>query len=434
MKTNPIARLRARIMTAAFALAAALPGAGHAAGDFPTRPISLIVPFSPGGGTDISARLLAAALGQQMNASVVVDNRPGAGGQIAADLVARAAPTAHAAVRQFRHAGHQSLAVQAAQRSGQGLRAGVAVFRPAFRPGRAHHPAGQVCRRTCRDGQVAARRAHLRQFGHRGRAPPGGGDIPASHGRAVDPRALQGGGPAMTDLMAGRVDMLFASVLETVTYVNAGKLRALAVTGPARSPVMPEVPTLDEAGVPNAQTGSWTAVLEPAGTPQAIVDKLSLAIRQVAGLPDVKEKLISQGAVPHGSTPQALAELAARERARYGDIIKQRNLHVDLADMRMAPTLRSLPMQTDASDAAKNPSQPPWRTTRLYPRAGTAGASRAELLMVGPLLPELMARIEGDVSRAPLVGDRRSRWLPGAAWGGHTRHRRPAGATAPRAK
>jgi tripartite-type tricarboxylate transporter receptor subunit TctC len=132
----------------------------------------------------------------------------------------------------------------------------------------------------------------------------------------------------MTDLMAGRVDMLFASILETVTYVQAGKLRALAVTGPERSAAMPDVPTLDEAGVHNAQTGSWTAVLAPAGTPQAVVDKLSAAIRAVAAKPDVKQKLEAQGAVAHGSTPAELADIAARERARYGDIIKARNLHV----------------------------------------------------------------------------------------------------------
>ena len=318
------------MIAAAIALGTALPGAARAADDFPSRPISLIVPFSPGGGTDISARLLAAALGQQMNVSMVVDNRPGAGGQIAADLVARAAPDGYTLL--FANSGMLAINPWLYKLHSDPAKsfAPVSLFSDL--------PFVLVVPTTLRAKSVGelvtmARSqpgAHTFASSGTGGAPHLAGEIfQQATGVQLTHVPYKGGGPAMTDLMAGRVDMLFASVLETVAYVNAGKLRALAVTGPARSPVMPDVPTLDEAGVHNAQTGSWTAVLAPAGTPQAIVDKLSLAIRQVAALPDVKEKLISQGAVPHGSTPQELAELAARERARYGDIIKQRNLHVD---------------------------------------------------------------------------------------------------------
>lgn len=330
MNTQPIARLRVRMIAAAFALAAALPGAGRAADDFPARPISLIVPFSPGGGTDISARLLAAALGQQMNASVVVDNRPGAGGQIAADLVARAPADGYTLL--FANSGMLAINPWLYKLHSDPAKAFVPVSLFSDLPFVLVTPTTLRARTV---GELVALAksqpgAHTFASSGTGGAPHLAGEIfQQATGVQLTHVPYKGGGPAMTDLMAGRVDMLFASVLETVTYVNAGKLRALAVTGPARSPVMPDVPTLDEAGVHNAQTGSWTAVLAPAGTPQAIVDKLSLAIRQVADLPDVKEKLISQGAVPHGSTPQELAELAARERARYGEIIKQRNLRVD---------------------------------------------------------------------------------------------------------
>jgi len=139
----------------------------------------------------------------------------------------------------------------------------------------------------------------------------------------------KGGGPAMTDLIAGRVDMLFASVLETVAYVKGGKLRAFAVTGDKRAPVMPDVPTLDEAGIHNAQTGSWTAVLVPKGTPKDIVDKLSATIREIAATKSIEDKLTSQGAVAHGSTPEELARIAADSRARYGKIIKERHLSLN---------------------------------------------------------------------------------------------------------
>jgi len=118
-------------------------------------------------------------------------------------------------------------------------------------------------------------------------------------------------------------------VLETVSYVKSGKLRALAVTGPARSPVLPDVPTLTEAGVKNADSGSWTAVMAPAGTPQAVVDKLSAAIREVADKPSVRDKLVGQGAVAHGSTPDALRQIAQRDRERYGTIIRERKLRAE---------------------------------------------------------------------------------------------------------
>lgn len=330
MKIQAVARLRLRMIGAALALAAVLPGAGHAADAYPSHPISLIVPFSPGGGTDISARLLAVALSQQLGASVVVDNRPGAGGQIAADLVARANPDGYTllfansgmlAINPWLYKLHSDPAVAFAPVSMFSDLPFALVVPPSL-------PARTV-------GELVALAksqpgSHTFASSGTGGAPHLAGEIfQQATGVQLVHVPYKGGGPAMTDLMAGRVDMLFASVLETIPYVNAGKLRALAVTGPARSPVMPNVPTLDEAGVHNAQTGSWTAVMAPTGTPQAIIDKLSLAIRQVAESPDLKEKLVSQGAVAHASTPAELAQIAASERARYGQIIQLRNLRVE---------------------------------------------------------------------------------------------------------
>ncbi|ARP91509.1 LacI family transcriptional regulator [Bordetella genomosp. 9] len=329
MKTQSGARLRVRMIAAVFAMAAVLPAA-RAADDYPARPISLIVPFSPGGGTDISARLLAAALSKQMNASVVVDNRPGAGGQIAADLVARATPDGYTLL--FANSGMLAINPWLYKLHSDPATAFAPVSLFTDLPFALVVPPSLPAKSVADLVALAKSQPGTRTFASSGTggAPHLAGEIfQQATGVELTHVPYKGGGPAMTDLMAGRVDMLFASVLETIPYVSAGKLRALAVTGPARSPVMPDVPTLDEAGVHNAQTGSWTAVMAPAGTPKAVVDKLSLAIRQVADLPDVKEKLESQGAVPHGSTPDELARLAAQERARYGQIIKQRNLRVD---------------------------------------------------------------------------------------------------------
>ncbi|MCS3505233.1 MULTISPECIES: tripartite tricarboxylate transporter substrate binding protein [Achromobacter] len=331
METTPIARPRVRLIAAALALAAtaALPFSTQAAG-YPERPINLIVPFSPGGGTDISARLLAVALTEKLAASVVVDNRPGAGGQIAADLVARSpadgytllfANSGMLAINPWIYKLHSDPATAFAPVSLFSDLPFVLVV-PTTLP--AKNVADLVTLAKAEPGK------HTFASSGTGGAPHLSGEI-FQQATGVDLMHVpyKGGGPAMTDLMAGRVDMLFASVLETMPYVTAGKLRALAVTGDSRSPAMPDVPTIDEAGVKNAQSGSWTAVLAPAGTPPAVIEKLSQAIRDVANDPAIKTKLESQGAVAHGSTPQQLQALAASERARYGQIIKTRNIQTN---------------------------------------------------------------------------------------------------------
>jgi len=328
MKAKRISRIRARITGAlTLAVAACFPIASQAAGDYPNRPVSLVVPFSPGGGTDISARILAERLGQTLGQTIVVDNKAGAGGQIAADLVARADPDGYTLL--FANSGMLSInpwiyklktdpAVAFAPVSMFSDLPFVLVVPPSLNV------------KTVQD-LVALAKAEPGQHTFASSGTGGAPHLTAEVFQLATGTELlhvpyKGGGPAMGDLMGGRVDMLFASVLETNSFVQAGKLRALAVTGDKRSPAMPDVPTIDEAGIKNAQGGSWTAVLVPAGTPQAIVDKLSKAIRDVANEEGIKQKLLAQGAGAHGSTPEELAQLAASERARYGEIIKARGL------------------------------------------------------------------------------------------------------------
>jgi tripartite-type tricarboxylate transporter receptor subunit TctC len=139
----------------------------------------------------------------------------------------------------------------------------------------------------------------------------------------------KGGGPAMTDLMAGHVDLLFASVLEGSGHIKAGKLKGLAVTHIKRSPALPDVPTLAEAGVKDAESGSWIALLAPAGTPQAVIDKVVTDIKEAVDASDVKEKLIAQGAVPQASSPRELQALIDKDRLRYGRIIREKALKAE---------------------------------------------------------------------------------------------------------
>ncbi len=139
----------------------------------------------------------------------------------------------------------------------------------------------------------------------------------------------KGGGPAMTDLMAGHVDLLFASVLEGSGHIRARRLKGLAVTHAQRSPALPDVPTLAEAGVKNAESGSWIALLAPAGTPPTVLDKVAADIREAVTAPDVREKLIAQGAVPKASTPVELQALIDADRARYGRVIRDKGIKAE---------------------------------------------------------------------------------------------------------
>ena len=136
----------------------------------------------------------------------------------------------------------------------------------------------------------------------------------------------KGGGPAIADLIAGHVDISFATILEASGHVKGGRLRALGVTSEKRSPALPDVPTLSESGLPGFNTASWIGLLAPAGTPKEIVDKVSRDMREVVEAPDVREQLLNQGATPAGTSPEAFAALIDRDRKRYAEIIRERNI------------------------------------------------------------------------------------------------------------
>jgi tripartite-type tricarboxylate transporter receptor subunit TctC len=139
----------------------------------------------------------------------------------------------------------------------------------------------------------------------------------------------KGGGPAMTDLMAGHVDILFASVLEGSGNINSGRLKGLAVTHAKRNPALPGVPTIAEAGVPGGESGSWIALLAPAGTPAAVIARIGSDVGEAIADPAVSAKLVGQGAVPQVSTPQELQALIDKDLARYGKIIRDKGLRAE---------------------------------------------------------------------------------------------------------
>jgi tripartite-type tricarboxylate transporter receptor subunit TctC len=305
--------------------------AGASAQSYPLKPVTFIVPFSPGGGTDISARTVAQKLTAKWGQSVVVENRAGAGGILGADAVAKARPDGYTLL--IANVGTQSINP-------------TLYPRLPYNPDTAFAPISLICElpfvlmaspsfapNSVKE-LVALAKAKPDEVTYASSGLGGSPHLTAELFQLVTGTRLmhvpyKGGGPAMSDLMAGHVNLLFASVLESSGHIKAGKLKGLAVTHAKRSPALPEVPTLAEAGVSNGESGSWIALLGPAGTASDVIEKISKEIKEVVSAADVRDKLIAQGAVPQSSTPAELQKLIDADRSRYGKIIRDKGLKAE---------------------------------------------------------------------------------------------------------
>ena len=306
--------------------------ASHAfAQAWPSKPVTFIVPFAPGGGTDITARTMAARLTAKWGQSVIVENRGGAGGILGADVVAKAKAD-----------GYTLLIANV----------GITSINPAlyaklpYNPDTAFTPISLVCELPfVLMASPSFPPNSVKELIAFSKAKPGAVTF-ASSGSGGSPHLTaeifqaatgtkwthipyKGGGPAMIDLMSGQVNLLFASVLEGSGHIKAGKLKGLAVSHAKRNPAIPDVPTLAEAGVKDAESGSWIALLAPTGTPTAITDKIAADIKEAVSIPDVRDKLIGQGAVPQASTPKELQALIDADLKRYGRIIREQGLKTE---------------------------------------------------------------------------------------------------------
>jgi tripartite-type tricarboxylate transporter receptor subunit TctC len=262
---------------------------------------------------------------------VLVENRGGAGGVIGADVVARAKPDGHTLL--VANVGITSINP-------------VLYARLPYDPDKAFTPVSLVCELPfvlMASPKLPA--GSVKELIDYAKANPGKVTY-ASSGQGGSPHLTaelfqlltgtqmthipyKGGGPAMIDLMAGHVDILFASVLEGSGNINSGKLKGLAVTHARRNPALPNVPTIAEAGLKGGESGSWIALLAPAGTPQDVVARIGSDVKEAVAAPDVAEKLIAQGAVPQSSTPGELQALIQKDLERYGKIIRDKGLKAE---------------------------------------------------------------------------------------------------------
>jgi len=298
---------------------------------YPAKPIQLIVPFPPGGGNDTVARAIAQQAGPALGQAIVVDNRPGAGGIIGADAAARAAPDGYTLFLGGvgSHAVNPNLHAKLSYDP-------VKDFAPITLVASA--PSVLVVTPSLPVRTIA-------EFAAYARANPGklnyasNGNGSSSHVAALLYETMsgvkmthipyKGVGPAMTDLMTGRVELMFNSIVAILPHIQAGKLRALAVTSSKRSALLPEVPTVAESGLPGYEAGSWYGILAPAGTPPAIIDRLHKEIVKSLKDPEVAKRLAGEGAEVIGSTPQEFAAHIKAELARMREAVRAGGLRVE---------------------------------------------------------------------------------------------------------
>jgi tripartite-type tricarboxylate transporter receptor subunit TctC len=320
--------MRLRVLFVGAALAAAT--AASLAQDYPARPIRLILGFAPGGSTDLVARVVGQKMAEAWAQQVVVDNRPGANGMIGADLVAKANPDGYSLLL-------SSIGPMAINASLYKMPYDiVAEFAPITYT-------GNVTNLLVVHPSVAA--ANVKELIALAKAQPGKLTFGSSGTGGAPHMAVElfkilakvnvvhvpykGGGPAMADLVGGQISGSFASMPSSIPFVRAGKLRALAVTAPKRSPAEPQVPTISEAGIPGFAVLDWQGLFTTGKTPPAIVNKLNAEVVRILALPDVVEKLAVAGVEIQTSTPREWGDFVKSEIAKWGKVVKEAGIKVE---------------------------------------------------------------------------------------------------------
>ena len=298
---------------------------------WPDKPVTIVVPFPPGGGTDTGARIVGQKLSVKWEQPVTIDNKGGAAGQVGADFVAKAKPDGYTLL--MGNVGTQAI--------------NPALYKKLpYDPDKAFAPLSLVAELPLAmmiNPSVAAKsdkefialaKSQPGKLNYSSSGAGGGPHLAAelfkdATGTFIVHVPYRGGGPAITDLLAGNVQLSFMTVLEASGHIKAGKLRALAVTSEQRVSALPDVPTLAEGSIPGFNAISWIGLLAPAGTPTALVEKISADIRDVVELPEVKNRLIDLGGIPKATSPADFSKLIDTDRKRYTAVIKDRAITAD---------------------------------------------------------------------------------------------------------
>lgn len=330
---NLFRRIAVNVLVAGAALAAGLaPQNGHAADpspitDFPVRAVRILVGFAPGGGTDITARIIAKRLAEQLRQQVVVENRAGGGGVVAMELLANSAPDGHtillAAVGPFAVTPHMQKVSYDIERDFAPLTMGV-VF-PNVVVVHAQVPASSL-----KDYLALSRTASSRlSYGSSGIGSAGhlaGELLNAMADTAIPHIAYKGGGPAMSDLLGGQISSIMASLPSALPHIRSGRIRALATTGATRARDLPDIPTIAESGFPGYDAVNWYAFVAPGKTPPPLLDRLNAELVSALRADEVVTQLHGHGMEPSPGSAGSLAETIRREYAVWGKVVRNAGL------------------------------------------------------------------------------------------------------------
>ena len=318
-------------MTCALLLAGTLIATTAAQEGYPGKPIKLIVPFPPAGGTDVLSRAIAQSIATSNKWTIVVENRPGAGGNIGLEAAAKSPPDGYTIA--------------------MGQTANLAV-NPALYAKMPFDPLKDFAPIALVSSQplvlvvgAQSRYKSLKDVVDAAKAKPGAlnmgsagnGTIGHIGGELFQRRAgvklahipYKGAGPVVTDLMGGSVDLFFANTQSVAGQVAGGKLRAIAVTSPKRLEILPDVPTIAEQGYPGFEAATWSGLVAPAGTPKPIIDRLNAEVVKTLNSPETKQKLREDGSTPLGGTPQQFADFLKAEHAKWGAVVRDANIKLD---------------------------------------------------------------------------------------------------------
>lgn len=321
-----LSRRRALAATAALGLTPNLARAQT----FPSKPVRLVVPYSAGGGADTTARLIAPKLQEALGQTIVVDNKPGAGGMIGDEIVAKAPPDGHTLlIGAFAHAVNPALFARMAFRTPEDFApVSLLVTVPELLVITPSHPAKSVAE------LVALARA---QPGKLSYASSGNGS--AQHlaaelfkmrtGTDIQHVPYKGGALAVADVAAGHVPFYFGNMSSALPQVRGGRVRALAVTSAARSAAAPDVPTIAEAGVKDCEISEWNALIAPASTPPQVIARLHAEVAKIMRMEEIRAKFADLGADAVGSTPDELAAFMRAEMVKWAEVVKAANIKAE---------------------------------------------------------------------------------------------------------
>ncbi len=298
---------------------------------FPAKALTIVVPFSAGGTTDILARVVGQYMAKDLGQPVIIDNRAGAGGNIGAQMVARAAPDGYTLLMGTvgTHAINQSLYKKM---SFDPIKDFAPITRVALVPNLLVANPGQPFKNVKELIAYAKTNPGKVSFASSGSGTSihlSGEMFSQLAGVEMQHVPYKGSAPALSDLLGGQTAIMFDNMPSVIGHVKAGKLRPLAVTTPQRSPALPDVPTIAESGVPGYSATSWFGLLAPASTPAPVIAKLNASILKALTDPEVKKKLAEQGAEPHGEKPEQFAEFIRTETAKWGQTVKQSGATAD---------------------------------------------------------------------------------------------------------